>query len=67
MHGIKYFFSIKIIRQSRGAKKIFRGSKLPKILSKNIIVQNPEERIPLDTSGSTLLVDIFNICAIIDE
>jgi hypothetical protein len=25
MHGIKYFFSIKITRQSRGAKKFSRG------------------------------------------
>jgi hypothetical protein len=38
MHDIKFFFSIKLIRQFRGgAKKYFRGSKL----SKNTAFQNP--------------------------
>jgi hypothetical protein len=32
---------MKLIRQFRGAKKISRGSKLPKILSKNTVFQNP--------------------------
>jgi hypothetical protein len=36
MHDIKYFFSIKLIKQSRGQKKI-SGGKLPKSLPKNII------------------------------
>jgi hypothetical protein len=41
MHGIKYFFSIKITRQSRGGEGISREDKLPKTLLKNTIFQNP--------------------------
>jgi hypothetical protein len=41
MHGIKYFFSIKIIRQFRGGKKNFQGGHVPKTLPKNTIFQNP--------------------------
>jgi hypothetical protein len=40
MHNIKYFFSIKIIRQCREGKKISEEEKLPKILQKNTIFQN---------------------------
>jgi hypothetical protein len=36
MYGIKYFFSIKIIRQFRGGKKIFRKGQI----IENIIFQN---------------------------
>jgi len=43
MHDIKYFFSIKLIRQSRGDKKNFREDKLSKILLKNTDFQNPKE------------------------
>jgi hypothetical protein len=39
MHDIKYFFSIKIIKQFRGQKNS-RKNRLSKILSKNIIFQN---------------------------
>jgi hypothetical protein len=42
MYDIKYFFSIKIIIQSRRGKKNFRKDKLLKILSKNTIFQNIE-------------------------
>jgi hypothetical protein len=42
MHVIKYFFSIKIIRQFRGQKKFPVGGKLPKAIPKNTIFQNPE-------------------------
>jgi hypothetical protein len=52
MHDIKYFFLIKIIRQVRGDKKIFRRDKLPKTSSKNTIFQNPGARAPLDHLGS---------------
>jgi hypothetical protein len=47
MHDIKYFFSIKMIRQSGGrrerAKKISREKNK---LSKKIIFQNSEEQFP---------------------
>jgi hypothetical protein len=46
MHDIKYFFSIKIIRQFSGTKQIFQGDILPKTLSKNIIFQNSEGAAP---------------------
>jgi hypothetical protein len=44
MHGIKYFFSIKITRQfgGGGAKKISRKGQLPK----STIFQNPGARAP---------------------
>jgi hypothetical protein len=42
MHDIKKKFSIKLIRQSGGQKKISERDKLPKTLPKNIIFQNPE-------------------------
>jgi hypothetical protein len=40
MHDIKYYFSVKIIRQSREGKKNFflgGGGRLPKVLSKSTI------------------------------
>jgi hypothetical protein len=42
MHDIKLFFSIKIISQFRGAKKILEG-KLTKALSKNTIFLKSRE------------------------
>jgi hypothetical protein len=54
MHDIKdFFFSIKLIRQLGGGKKNFRGRRLPKILLKNTIFQNPEGQLPLIYSEST--------------
>jgi hypothetical protein len=42
MHDIKYFFLNKNNQTIQGgAKKNFRGGKLPKALSKNTIFQNP--------------------------
>jgi hypothetical protein len=43
---LNIFFSIKLIRQSRGAKKIFREDKLPKVLPKNTVFQNPGGPLP---------------------
>jgi hypothetical protein len=40
MHDIKYFFSIKIIKQSKGDKKNFKENKLMKASPKNTIFQN---------------------------
>jgi hypothetical protein len=37
---LNIFFSIKLIRQFRRAKKNFMGGKLPKALPKNTIFQN---------------------------
>jgi hypothetical protein len=44
MYDIKYFFSIKLIRQIREG--------LPKILPKNIIFQNPGTTAPLAQAKS---------------
>jgi hypothetical protein len=50
---LNIFFSIKLIRQFRGAKKFSGGNKLPKALQKNIIFQN--------SGGScTFLYDLEN-------
>jgi hypothetical protein len=46
MHDIKYFFSIKLIRQSRN-KFFSKGGKLLKTLPKNTIFQNSEGQLPL--------------------
>jgi hypothetical protein len=46
MHDIKYFFLNKNNQTIQGGKKNFKGDKLPKVLSKNTIFQNPEEHIP---------------------
>jgi hypothetical protein len=53
MHDIKYFFSIKIIRQFREAKKNFRGDKLLKALPKNTIFQSPAGQLPPSPPGPT--------------
>jgi hypothetical protein len=52
---LNIFFSIKIIRQFRGAKN-FQGDKLSKTLPKSIIFQNlGGARAPLDHIGSTTI------------
>jgi hypothetical protein len=38
---LNIFFSIKLIRQFRWGKKKFQGGKLPKVLPKSTIFQNP--------------------------
>jgi hypothetical protein len=67
MHGIKYFFSIKIIRQSRGAKKFSEGANYRKYYLKTLLFKIQKGAYPWIHLGPPLLVDIFNICAIIDE
>jgi hypothetical protein len=56
---LNFFFSIKLLRQFRGAKKIFRGAKLPKALSKNTVFQNPGRQLPhpLDYFASAPVVN----------
>jgi hypothetical protein len=46
MYDIKYFFSIKLIKQFGEQKNFFRDDKLPK----NTIFQNPKNRCPPDTA-----------------
>jgi hypothetical protein len=56
MHDIKYFFSIKLIRQFRGGKKNFqRGDKLLKALPKNTDFQNSEGSCPWHKLGPPLV------------
>jgi hypothetical protein len=59
---LNIFFSIKLIRQSRGAKKFSRGGKLPKILLKNTVFQNPGgAAAPLGYCGSaTVYMVVIN-------
>jgi hypothetical protein len=38
---LNIFFSIKLIRQSRGQKNFPEGDKLPKVLPKSTVFQNP--------------------------
>jgi hypothetical protein len=56
LHDIKYFFSTKIIKQSRKTKKKFRRGRdiLPKILLKNIIFQNLEGTTALPPTSMDL-------------
>jgi hypothetical protein len=57
MHDIKYIFSIKIIRQSRGQKKIPEGANYQKALFFKIQGQLPP---PLEPHTSAL---VFSYCA----
>jgi hypothetical protein len=60
MYGIKYFFSIKITRQSREAKKISRENKLLKTLSKNTIFQCPMNTLgPPPVISAPIINDLF--------
>jgi hypothetical protein len=52
MHDIKYFFLNQNNQTIYGGEKIFRGDKLPKVLSKSTIFQNPEQQLPPNPFGS---------------
>jgi hypothetical protein len=41
IHDIKYFFLNKINQTIQGGKKNFQGGKLPKVLLKSTVFQNP--------------------------
>jgi hypothetical protein len=54
MHDIKYFFSMKLIRQFKGAKKNYRGQ----ITEKHYFSKSRETGARLIHSGSALVANV---------
>jgi hypothetical protein len=62
IHDIKYFFLNKINQTIQGAKKIFKKDKLPKILLKSTVFQNPCPPLGYCGSATEMIDRIYMRC-----